>query len=59
MPSPAARVRLKSARAGNPRVPAGVAPSARVRSLMPALAAARVASPRGVLEGAGEGEEAV
>lgn len=59
MPSPAARARLKSTQASLPGVPAGDAPSTRVRSLMPAPALARVASPRGVLEGAGAGEEAV
>lgn len=57
MQSPTARARLKRTRASLPRVPAGVAPSARVRSLMPALAVARVARPRGVPEGAGEEEE--
>lgn len=57
MLSPAARTRLKRTRAGVFRVPAGVAPSSRVRSLMPALAVARVARSRGVPEGAGEEEE--
>lgn len=56
---PAARTRLKRTWASASRVPAGVAPSARVRSLMPALAVARVARRRGVPEGAGEEEEAL
>ena len=59
MLSLAARVRFKSTQASIPRVSAGVKPSARVRSLMPSLAVAGVARPRGVPEGAGEGEEAV
>lgn len=58
-PSPATRAFLQRTRAGLPRVPAGVAPSARVRSPMTALAVARVARPLGVSEGAGEEEEAV
>lgn len=53
------RVCLKRISAGLPRVPAGVAPSARVRSPMTALEVAPVARPLGVSEGAGEEEEAV
>lgn len=58
-PSPATRACFQRTRAGLPRVPASVAPSARLRSPMTALAVARVARPLGVSEGAGEEEEAV